>query len=189
MKSFFVVIALFCCVGCATIKIDKESAQKLNEVTVSYQVSPMVPLHLQPKIDSTILEAINKFNSKSPNLTGRYIYREKADINFYLEGAKFKKPIHNLWGVLISATGLSLPFIMVGAQQPYYIFFYYWPMDKFPTIVNYASSLTGTADKQKEEVLTVSSWFRKLYKREHQFLKTVNRLVYSHLRSVELARR
>lgn len=155
MKKIAIVVFILCC-GCAgpSVVIKKNIViQKLGiYLEAGYQSFPLI----QRSFDLQVNEFITKYNA-TPGHKFQLFRANASDSStliIKLVASQLVSPGQQTAGVLVSLVGLSLPFVMVSAGAPLYIFFYYFPDVKSMTELSLSKDIAQEGYVPKPFVLS-----------------------------------
>jgi hypothetical protein len=122
-------LVTFLLASCApAITYNFKPATKIDTLNLSLQSTTMVPTTVMEGFDSTLQAFIDKYNSEvHPFKLTRVSDVTNNTIRINVLETKFVSSDKQTAGAVLSIMGLAMPFIMVAAEAPFFVFFYYFP--------------------------------------------------------------
>lgn len=118
-------------VSCAAPQQGLRTDIAIQTLNIYIEHSLLIPKQIQTGFDQELDGFINKYNRKPHKFKLQQVNTPQAStLIIKTHEMRLVTPDQQAVGAAVTAIGLSLPFIMVSAGSPFYIFFYYFPTVK-----------------------------------------------------------
>lgn len=143
-----------------------DRSAEIKHVGVHLKFEPDVPNEIQAELKRNLEEFVIEYNTGQHRLKSFVsTLPNSSTITFHIYQTKLVKSGEQIAGVLITAAGLSLPFIMISSGAEFAVFFYYFPRAVSLSEVVISDDISEQ-DNQKIQYAVSSPAF--LRKRERQ---------------------
>lgn len=141
--NVFICICLLLLAGCAPQRLQLSHSQ-FETLNIRLELNPNIDPGVQAVFQEKVDYFIEDYNSRYPvfYLTNND-FQNETTLTIHIAQNKLVSQNEQVIGVVASAVGLSLPFIMVSAGSPIYVFFYYFPKDVSQADVLLSDDING----------------------------------------------
>lgn len=143
LRNLFICVCLLLLAGCAPQPLQLSHSQ-FETLNIRLELNPTIDPGVQAIFQEKVDLFIEDYNSRYPvfHLTNND-FQNEATLTIHIAENKLVSQNEQVLGVVASAVGLSLPFIMISAGSPIYVFFYYFPKDVSLTDVSLSDDINA----------------------------------------------
>lgn len=125
------IVTIWVLTSCAVVpKLALQPDVEIETLSICVSYTEEVPLKVQENIDSTISVFVENFNAESHAFyLGSCEDSERSALRIDINETHLVSKSTQWSSTILSLAGLSLPFIMIAAEAPIYVFFYSFPND------------------------------------------------------------
>lgn len=145
--SMAVVLALTLLCACTTQKLVLHPAAAISQLSICVDYGPSVPATMQLRFDQSLDDFMVRYNSRPhPFRLTTCQDAETSALRLYVAETRLVSAQQQTTGIIVSAVGLSLPFLMIGFNAPFYLDFYYFPRDVSQTSVSLSEDISAQSN-------------------------------------------
>lgn len=155
MKKLLLAL-LVLCASCAAPSVIVRQDAYIERLGIYLEAGPHAIPFVSNQFDQAVDNFIQSYNA-TPNRSFE-LFRAHANdsstLRIKLVATRLVSPGEQTAGVLVSMVGLSLPFVMISANVPIILFFYYFPNVRSMTELSLSEDINGAATRSKEFMLS-----------------------------------
>jgi len=178
IKSFLViVISLYFLSSCKTVNYNLRSKIYIEDLNIRVKYDSLVPDTIKKTFDNKLNDLIEKRNSEYHKF--RLVSVEDTNVRslvFYVKDNKLVSNSTQVISSVITILGISMPVLLISAQSPIIIFFYFIPKDVSNIDLRLSKDLTYSKLTHKRRVVN-SGYLRnrnkQIFKHGEAFSKLV----------------
>jgi hypothetical protein len=143
MRKIFFLLILTISVSCVSTRYNLRPDAQIETLSICISYSNNVPDTVRNSIEREITRFINKYNYEPHEFRLSFcddVYYSSLVID--VKGTVLVSTGRQITSTLITIAGISLPFILIAADAPIYIFFYTIPNDVSNINMNLSPDLT-----------------------------------------------
>lgn len=155
MKKLFLAL-LVLCASCVTPSVIVRQNTHIERLGIYLETGEHAIPIISNQFDTALDDFIETHNATPvrPFELFRAQANDSSTLRIKLLATRFVSPGDQTAGVFVSVAGLSLPFIMLAADLPILIFFYYFPKVKSIAELSLSEDINGETQLKKETILT-----------------------------------
>lgn len=189
------LLVVFLCSACATPSVLVKKNITIHKLGICFDTgqhaSPLITNQFNNKLD----DFISKYNSDPlhPFELFRASPADASTLRIRLMATRMVSEGDQVAGALVSLVGLSVPFIMIGANAPIIIFFYYFPQVRSLTELSLSEDISGIQTPKREFLLASPGFLKspekQLEKHARSFDNMLSMLIHQIEKQVHVAAR
>jgi hypothetical protein len=151
---FFAVLVV--CASCTTPAVIVKKNVNIQRLGIYFDTSDQTFDLIGDRVESDLDLYIKNYNATPGHkfVLYRASAADSSSIRVKILTTQLVSPGQQAAGVFVTMAGLSLPFVMVSAGAPIYVFFYYFPRVKSVAELSLSPDIQGQANSRKEVILS-----------------------------------
>ena len=140
------IVTIWALTSCAVVpKFALQPDVEIETLSICVSYTEEVPVKVQENIDSTISVFVENFNTEPHAFyLGPCEDYEKSALRIDINETHLVSKSAQWSSTILSLAGLTLPFIMIAADAPIYVFFYSFPNDVSLVDLSLSSDIGGS---------------------------------------------
>ncbi len=169
-KTFLLSCIIGLSFACTAPKLVPHPSATIHRLGICVEYDPMMPQTFQSLFDRQLQDFIIRYNSDNP----RFLLETCADpevesLRLYISGTKLVGSGRQTAGIVLSAVGLTLPFVLVTSGLPAYAGFCYFPQNISKVKLSLSDDISAMEDH----------WTKRMFFNP-AFLMTMQKQLYRH---------
>ncbi|MEJ7643308.1 MAG: hypothetical protein WKF87_01820 [Chryseolinea sp.] len=130
--GLIILLLVTFCFSCSTPVVVVKKNAPIEKLGIYFEATAQATPVIAAQFHSDLDTFISRYNSQPGRKFElfRASFDDASTLRIKLYTTRMVNPGQQVAGVVVSAIGLALPFVLAGAGSPYYVFFYHFPKVK-----------------------------------------------------------